>query len=269
RGRRRAHRRGPRRRRVPRGLAVLAGAARAASRARGARARGRAGRRVRLFAHLPARDAGARHRARAGAGREQRRGRHAELPRRAPRGRDADRARAVARGAVRLRRRLRARRGGRGALRPRGVARALRSRLARGLARGGVVPRAHRRGPGLRRRRRDADLHGALARGLTPAAMRRVLVALVLLGLFAAFFALGLQRYFTPEYFQAQRAAIAQLASARPVATAAAFFAIYVVLTGLSLPVAALLTLAAGAIFGLLWGTIVVSFASCLGATLA
>ncbi len=99
--------------------------------------------------------------------------------------------------------------------------------------------------------------------------MRRVLVALVLLGLFAAFFALGLQRYFTPEYFQAQRAAIAQLASARPVATAAAFFAIYVVLTGLSLPVAALLTLAAGAIFGLLWGTIVVSFASCLGATLA
>ena len=50
---------------------------------------------------------------------------------------------------------------------------------------------------------------------------------------------------------------------------AAAFFAAYVAVTGLSLPGAALLTLAAGALFGLLWGTIIVSFASSIGATLA
>ncbi|MPM75767.1 hypothetical protein SDC9_122761 [bioreactor metagenome] len=47
------------------------------------------------------------------------------------------------------------------------------------------------------------------------------------------------------------------------------YFIIYVVATALSLPGAALLTLAGGAIFGLLWGTVIVSFASTLGATLA
>jgi pyruvate/2-oxoglutarate dehydrogenase complex dihydrolipoamide dehydrogenase (E3) component/uncharacterized membrane protein YdjX (TVP38/TMEM64 family) len=99
--------------------------------------------------------------------------------------------------------------------------------------------------------------------------MRRLLVALVIAGLVAGFFALGLSRYFTPEYFQAQRAAIEQLAATRPVLTAAGFFAVYVAVTGLSLPVAALLTLVAGAVFGLLWGTVIVSFASSAGATLA
>jgi pyruvate/2-oxoglutarate dehydrogenase complex dihydrolipoamide dehydrogenase (E3) component/uncharacterized membrane protein YdjX (TVP38/TMEM64 family) len=42
-----------------------------------------------------------------------------------------------------------------------------------------------------------------------------------------------------------------------------------VAVTGLSLPGAALMTLVAGAVFGLLWGTVIVSFASSLGATLA
>jgi pyruvate/2-oxoglutarate dehydrogenase complex dihydrolipoamide dehydrogenase (E3) component/uncharacterized membrane protein YdjX (TVP38/TMEM64 family) len=99
--------------------------------------------------------------------------------------------------------------------------------------------------------------------------MRRLLVALVVVALVAAFFASGVARYFTPEYLQAQRAAIAQLVATRPLLTAAGFFAIYVAVTGLSLPVAALLTLVAGAVFGLLWGTVVVSFAASAGATLA
>ena len=50
---------------------------------------------------------------------------------------------------------------------------------------------------------------------------------------------------------------------------AAAFFAVYVAVTGLSLPGAAILTLVGGAVFGLLWGTVIVSFASSIGATLA
>ncbi|HVO71122.1 MAG TPA: FAD-dependent oxidoreductase, partial [Aggregatilineaceae bacterium] len=45
--------------------------------------------------------------------------------------------------------------------------------------------------------------------------------------------------------------------------------ALYVAVTGLSLPGAAIMTLAAGAVFGLLWGTLIVSFASSIGATLA
>src|SRR5687767_10697946 len=49
----------------------------------------------------------------------------------------------------------------------------------------------------------------------------------------------------------------------------AAFFAVYVAFTALSLPAATLLTLLAGAIFGLGWGTLLVSFASAIGATLA
>ena len=47
------------------------------------------------------------------------------------------------------------------------------------------------------------------------------------------------------------------------------FFAVYVGVAALALPGAALLTLAAGAIFGLLWGVVIVSFASSIGATLS
>ena len=54
-----------------------------------------------------------------------------------------------------------------------------------------------------------------------------------------------------------------------PWQTALGFFAIYVAFTALSLPAAALMTLLAGAIFGLFWGVVLVSFASAIGATLA
>jgi uncharacterized membrane protein YdjX (TVP38/TMEM64 family) len=47
------------------------------------------------------------------------------------------------------------------------------------------------------------------------------------------------------------------------------YFGIYVLVTALSLPGAAIMTLAGGAIFGFLWGTVIVSFASTIGATLA
>jgi uncharacterized membrane protein YdjX (TVP38/TMEM64 family) len=47
------------------------------------------------------------------------------------------------------------------------------------------------------------------------------------------------------------------------------FFVAYVAVTGLSLPGAAVMTLAGGAVFGLFWGLLLVSFASSLGATLA
>ncbi len=84
-----------------------------------------------------------------------------------------------------------------------------------------------------------------------------------------AFFAFDLKQYFSLEYFQSQRAAIESYHAAHPLQAAAAFFALYVLVTGLSLPGAAILTLVAGAVFGLLWGTVIVSFASSLGATLA
>jgi pyruvate/2-oxoglutarate dehydrogenase complex dihydrolipoamide dehydrogenase (E3) component/uncharacterized membrane protein YdjX (TVP38/TMEM64 family) len=87
--------------------------------------------------------------------------------------------------------------------------------------------------------------------------------------LVVAFFAFDLRQYVSLEYLQSQRAALEAQRAAHPVATAAAFFLAYVAVTGLSLPGAAILTLAGGAIFGLLWGTVIVSFASSIGATAA
>ncbi len=54
-----------------------------------------------------------------------------------------------------------------------------------------------------------------------------------------------------------------------PYVSAMIFFVAYVVVTAFSLPVAALLTLLGGALFGLTWGLFLISFASTLGATLA
>ena len=98
---------------------------------------------------------------------------------------------------------------------------------------------------------------------------RKLLLVVFLAGLIYGFFAFELQQYFDLHYFRSQQAAIEGYFEAHPWQTALIFFALYVAVTGLSLPGAALLTLIAGAIFGLLWGTLIVSFASTLGATLA
>lgn len=64
-------------------------------------------------------------------------------------------------------------------------------------------------------------------------------------------------------------AAVAALRDARPLTVAGLFFAGYVAVTALSLPLAVWMTLAAGALFGFWWGLLLVSFASTIGATLA
>ncbi len=97
----------------------------------------------------------------------------------------------------------------------------------------------------------------------------RLVLLIVIAALIAAFFALDLQRYFSLDFFKQQQAAIDAYFLANPFLAAGIFFAIYVAVTGLSLPGAAIMTLAAGAIFGLFWGTLIVSFASAIGATLA
>jgi uncharacterized membrane protein YdjX (TVP38/TMEM64 family) len=97
----------------------------------------------------------------------------------------------------------------------------------------------------------------------------RLLVVAVLIVAFAVFVAAGGPRYFTFDNLKAQQAALETWRGVHPWLAAAAFFALYVVFTALSLPAATLLTLLAGAIFGLGWGTLLVSFASAVGATLA
>jgi uncharacterized membrane protein YdjX (TVP38/TMEM64 family) len=97
----------------------------------------------------------------------------------------------------------------------------------------------------------------------------RWMVLAALAVLVAAFFATGLHRHFTLESLRASREAIVAYRDVHPVLSSAAFFGIYVAVTALSLPGAGIMTLAAGAIFGVAWGVLLVSFASAIGATLA
>ncbi len=97
----------------------------------------------------------------------------------------------------------------------------------------------------------------------------RWLIVIVLLGAVVAFFALGLQHQLSLEALKARQQDLAAFRQAHPVWLAAGFFLVYVAFTALSLPAATLLTLGAGAVFGLLEGTVLVSFASSIGATLA
>ena len=97
----------------------------------------------------------------------------------------------------------------------------------------------------------------------------RIALLLLLGAGIAAFFLLDLGQYLTLENVKDQQSVIADLLERRPLLVIGSFFLAYVAVTSLSLPGAAIMTLAAGAIFGLWLGTLIVSFASAIGATLA
>ena len=97
----------------------------------------------------------------------------------------------------------------------------------------------------------------------------RIAVVVLVAVLVVAFFWFDLGRYLGLEYLKSRQADIDAFYRDNPVVVLTAYFAAYVAVTGLSLPGAAIMTLAGGAVFGLLWGTVLVSFASTLGATVA
>jgi pyruvate/2-oxoglutarate dehydrogenase complex dihydrolipoamide dehydrogenase (E3) component/uncharacterized membrane protein YdjX (TVP38/TMEM64 family) len=97
----------------------------------------------------------------------------------------------------------------------------------------------------------------------------RIVAALIFVTLIVAFFALGWNRYFTLAAFTERRAALDGFYRDNPLVFIGGFIAIYVTATALSLPGAAVLTLAAGALFGFGIGTVVASISSTTGATLA
>ena len=96
--------------------------------------------------------------------------------------------------------------------------------------------------------------------------MLLLLVAALAIGLF---FYLDLGRFLTLAALKANRQALADYYLSHRVVTAAAFMALYILQTALSLPGAAILSLAAGAIFGSLMGTLYAIIAATIGATLA
>jgi dihydrolipoamide dehydrogenase len=94
------------------------------------------------------------------------------------------------------------------------------------------------------------------------------LLAVIAAAIFS-FFYFDLNSYLTLQGMKSSLETFQTQIAQNPVVSVAVFFAIYVAVTALSLPGAAILTLAAGALFGLLQGLIIVSFASSVGATLA
>ena len=91
-------------------------------------------------------------------------------------------------------------------------------------------------------------------------------VVVVLVG---AYFVLGLNELITLEKLKELAGVLPQTIEEKPLLSGLVFFVGYIVMAALSLPGAAIMTLAAGALFGLGWGLLLVSFASSIGATLA
>ncbi|HUH37628.1 MAG TPA: FAD-dependent oxidoreductase [Spongiibacteraceae bacterium] len=98
---------------------------------------------------------------------------------------------------------------------------------------------------------------------------KKIALWLVVAALVATFFALDLQGWLRLEALREGQAVFASWRTEAPLLTGAVFFLAYVAVAALSLPGAAIMTLAAGALFGLVGGTLLVSFASSIGATLA
>jgi uncharacterized membrane protein YdjX (TVP38/TMEM64 family) len=97
----------------------------------------------------------------------------------------------------------------------------------------------------------------------------KIALIVIIIALIFSFFIFDLGQYLNLAFLKARQSDIEYFYVNNPLKTALLFFIIYVFVTGLSLPAASILTLAGGAIFGVLLGTILVSFASTLGATLA
>ncbi len=98
---------------------------------------------------------------------------------------------------------------------------------------------------------------------------RRLLLLLLVAVAVAAFFLSGAGDFLTLEVLQAEQVRFQAWLAREPVTVIGGFFLLYVAMAGLSLPGATLMTLLSGALFGLGWGLVIVSFASALGATLA
>jgi len=98
---------------------------------------------------------------------------------------------------------------------------------------------------------------------------KKLLIVGLLLVLVAAFFAFDLGRLLTLSNLKAQQVGFAALYTQSPLPVIAAYALIYIAVFALALPVGAVMTLAGGALFGLVPGTVIVSFASTIGALLA
>ncbi|MGM0630819.1 MAG: TVP38/TMEM64 family protein, partial [Pseudomonadota bacterium] len=98
---------------------------------------------------------------------------------------------------------------------------------------------------------------------------KKLLLLLVIIALFVSAFVFDLTQYLSLDVLKEKQQQLNQLFADYPFTVFAIYFVIYVVTTALSLPGATILTLGAGAIFGLGWGLLLASFAASFGAFLA
>lgn len=99
--------------------------------------------------------------------------------------------------------------------------------------------------------------------------MKKIIILIVIVLLFAAFFIFDLHQYFDFAYIKSKQQALTDYFHANPIKTSLIFFTVYVISTALSLPGASILSILAGAIFGLFLGVLLVLPAATIGATLA
>jgi pyruvate/2-oxoglutarate dehydrogenase complex dihydrolipoamide dehydrogenase (E3) component/uncharacterized membrane protein YdjX (TVP38/TMEM64 family) len=99
--------------------------------------------------------------------------------------------------------------------------------------------------------------------------MKKYIIVLAVIAVVLSYWFFDLGRYLTLEEIKAGQTQLDSWRNGAPVLTSLLFFVLYIAVAALSLPGAAVLTLVAGALFGLVWGVVLVSFASSIGATLA
>ena len=99
--------------------------------------------------------------------------------------------------------------------------------------------------------------------------IQRLLIAAAIIGAIILFKIFGLGQYLTLDYLKASQEKFSQLYGEHRLGVIVSYMLIYITVTGLSLPGAAVMTLAGGALFGFWIGLVIVSFASTIGATLA
>ncbi|MCK5665928.1 MAG: TVP38/TMEM64 family protein, partial [Thiotrichaceae bacterium] len=99
--------------------------------------------------------------------------------------------------------------------------------------------------------------------------MKKIIILGLVVAIIAIFMVFDLGQYLTLTYIKSQQVALQDFYQQNTALTILGFLGIYIIVTGASLPGAAIMTLAGGAIFGLVTGVIIASFASSIGATLA
>ncbi len=99
--------------------------------------------------------------------------------------------------------------------------------------------------------------------------MKKIFLITLISVIIILFFLTDAREYLSFEYLKTSKEIINLQISESYYLYSFLFFLSYILVTALSLPGAAIMTLAAGVFFGLLYGTIIVSFASTIGASLA